>query len=120
MTLGLIIDVVIAYLIKLTLRFGRAWGSGSWKLLSAKIDSSRFDDNWVWNCPTVHIAYIYELGGETYSGEDSRPFFFSRFGEEDAERFKPGETAVVRVDPHQPQRSILRRVDQRNPAKLSE
>jgi hypothetical protein len=97
--LGLIIDVVIAYLIKLTLRFGRAWGSGSWKLLGAKIDSSRFDDNWVWNCPTVRIAYTYGIGGETYSGEDSRPFFSSRFGEEDAECFKPGETAIVRVDP---------------------
>ena len=89
-------------------------------LLSAKIDSSRFDDNWVWNCPTVHIAYTYELGGETYSGEDSRPFFFSRFGEEDAECFKPGETAIVRVDPQEPQRSILRRADQKNPARLSE
>jgi hypothetical protein len=64
-----------------------------------------------------------KLGGEIYSGEDSRPFFFSRFGEEDAERFKLGETAVVRVDPQEPQepqRSILRRADQKNPARLSE
>ncbi|HEV7675485.1 MAG TPA: hypothetical protein VGQ12_13225 [Candidatus Angelobacter sp.] len=118
--MGLIIDVVIAYSIKLTLRFGRAWGSSSWKLLRAKIASSEFDDNWVWNCPTVHIVYTYEIDGQTYSETDSKPFFFSRLGKEDAERFKPGETAVVRVDPHQPQKSILRRVDQKNPARLSE
>jgi len=87
--LPLIIDVVIAYVIKLIVRLGLTWGSGSWRLVSAKIDSSLFDEQWALNCPTVHIAYTYHLDGQTYSGEDSKAYFFSRFGEEDAERFKP-------------------------------
>jgi hypothetical protein len=99
-------------LVKLTLRFGRAWGSGSWKLLKARIDSSRFDDKWVWDCPTVHVEYTYDFNGQTYSGIDSNPFFFPRLGEEDAERFKRGKTAIVRVNPYQPRRSVLKRADQ--------
>jgi len=58
---GLFIDVFIAYLIKVTGRFLRARGSGSWRQVTAKIDSSRFDDSWVWNCPTVHTRYTYEI-----------------------------------------------------------
>jgi hypothetical protein len=118
--LGLIIDVLIAYVIKLIVRLGRARGSSNWRLVTATIATSRFDDNWGWNCPTVHIAYTYQLDGETYSGQDSKPFLFSRLGEEGAECFKPGETAKVRVDPHEPERSVLRRADQANLVKAAE
>jgi uncharacterized protein DUF3592 len=110
--LGLIIDVVIAYLIKLIVRVGLVLESKSWKQLPAKIDSSSFADEWVWNCPTVHVTYSFQLDGQNYSGEDSKPFFFSGRGEDDAERFKAGQTVVVRVNPHRPQRSVLRRADQ--------
>ena len=111
--MGLIIDVLIAYLIKLTVRVGRLLKSGSWKQISAKIDSSSFEDKWVWNCPTVHITYTFQLDGQNYSGKDSNPFFFPRLGQEDAERFKPGEMALVRVNPREPTRSVLRRGDQK-------
>lgn len=111
---GLIIDVLIAYLIKRIARFVRLWGSGNWTLVTANIISSSFNDNWVWNCPTVHITYTYQFNGQTYSGEDSKPFFFSRIGEIDAEQFKRGDKALVRVDPDQPQKSVLRRSDQRD------
>jgi len=110
--LGLIADVLIAYVIKLIIRLGRLWRSNSWRPVTAKIVASRFEDNWVFNCPTVHIVYTYQIDEEPYSGTDSKPFLFSNFGENDAQRFKPGETATVRVDPHEPERSVLRRADQ--------
>lgn len=118
--MGLIADVLIAYVIKLIIRLGRLWQSRSWRSVTGKIVASRFEDEWVFNCPTVHIVYTYQVDGEPYSGTDSKPFFFSRLGEEDAERFKPGETAVVRVDPHEPQRSVLRRADQVNLVKAAD
>ena len=111
---GLFIDVLIAYVIKVIIRLGRVWRSRSWRPVTAKIVASRFDDNWVWNCPTIHIVYIYQIDGQTYNGTDSKPFLFSSNGEIDAECFKPGETATVRVDPHEPEKSILRRADQAN------
>jgi hypothetical protein len=117
---GLIIDVLIAYLIKQIIRLRRLWGSGRLKLVTAKIETSIFDDEWVWNCPTVHVTYTYQFNGQSYFGEDSKPFFFTRMGEIDAEQFKPGETAVVRVNPQQPQRSVLRRADQMSPVSAAD
>ena len=110
---GLVIDVLIAYMIKLIIRLGRVWRSRSWRPVTAKIVASRFEDNWVFNCPTVHIAYIYQIDGQTYNGTDSTPFLFSSNGRIDAECFKRGGTATVRVDPREPERSVLRRGDQR-------
>lgn len=112
--MGLIIDVLIAYLIKLIIRLGRLWRSRSWRQVTAKIVASRFEDNWVWNCPTVHIVYSYQIDGQIYSGMDSKPFLFSSNGEIDAGCFKRGETATVRVNPYEAKRSILRRADQAN------
>ena len=110
--MGLVIDVLIAYVIKLIIRLGRLSRSRSWRPVTAKIIASRFEDNWVWNCPTVHIVYTYQIDGEPYSGTDSKPFLFSSIGEIDAGCFKRGETATVRVDPREPERSVLRRGDQ--------
>ena len=118
--MGLIIDVLIAYVIKLIVRLARVRRSGNWRLVTAKIVASRFEDEWVFNCPTVHIVYTYQIDGEPYSGTDSKPFLFSNFGENDAQRFKPGETAKVRVDPHEPKRSVLRRADQANVVKAAD
>lgn len=110
--MGLVIDVVIAYFIKLALRLRRAWGSGNWTLVKAKIDSAWVDGGWVWNCPTAEVAYTYVFDGQTYSWVDSKPFLSDTLAKEHVERFKPGETAIARVNPQQPQRSVLKRADQ--------
>jgi hypothetical protein len=112
---GLFIDVWIAYVIKWILRLRRMRGSGSWQLVKAKIDSALFDDSWAFNCPTVYIEYTYDFEGQTYNGEDSKPFLIGRFARERMELFKPGATAMARVNPHQPQKSALKRSDQMNP-----
>jgi hypothetical protein len=112
--LGLIIDVLIAYLIKLILRLCRGWGSNSWKLVKAKIDSSSAEGGWVWNCPTAEIAYTYDFDGHTYSGSDAKPFLSDTLAKEYVDRFKAGETVVVRVNPARPERSVLRQADQTN------
>lgn len=115
-----LLDVLITYVIELIVRLGRTCVSSNWKSVTAKIVESRFDDNWVWDCPTVRIVYTYQIDGRTYSGMDSKAFFFSIFGEQDAERFKARETAIVRVDPYQLQRSVLRRADQANLIKAAD
>jgi len=69
----------------------------------------------VWNCPTVEVSYTYDLDGNTYSATDTKPFFYDNSAKSEAERFVPGQTAFVRVNPQEPQRSILRRGDQPHP-----
>jgi Protein of unknown function (DUF3592) len=109
---GLILDVIIAYLIKWALRLRRAWGSSKWQLVRAKVDSSSLEGGWVWNCPTAEIAYTYEFAGQTYSAIDSHPFFQTETAKAHVGRLRPGEAAVVRGNPLQPTRSVVDKADQ--------
>jgi hypothetical protein len=109
---GLVIDVVIAFVIKSALRMRRAWGSSKWQHVKAIVDSSCLAGGWVWNCPTTEIAYTYEFAGQTYSVIDSNPFLSESSAKVEVERFRPGKYAVVRVNPMQPQRSVIKWADQ--------
>jgi hypothetical protein len=106
---GLILDVIIAYLIKSALRLRRAWGSSKWQRVQAKVDSSWLGGGWVWNCPTAEVAYTYEFAGQTYSAIDSNPFFFSSSAEEEANRFQSEQKIIIKVNPAQPEESVLER-----------
>ena len=111
---GLVIDILIAFVIKSALRLRRAWGSGKWQRVKARVDSSCLAGGWVWNCPTTEIAYTYEIAGQTYSVIDSNPFLSESSAKVEVERFRPGKYAVVRVNPMQPQRSVIKWADQPN------
>ena len=115
-----LLDFLVDYVIGLIVRLGRAGVSSTWRSVNATIAGSQFRDNSVWNCPTLHIVYTYQIYGQSYSGEDSKTFFFSIFAERDAERFTRGRTVVVRVHPYQPERSVLRRADQANLIKAAD
>jgi hypothetical protein len=109
---GLVIDIFIAFLIKSVLRLRRAWGGGKWQRVKAKVDSSCLAGGWVWNCPTTEVGYTYEFAGQTYSAIDCNPFLSESSARVELESFKPGKHAVVRVDPTQPQRSVINWADQ--------
>jgi hypothetical protein len=109
---GLVVDVVIAYLIKSVLRLRRAWGSSKWPVVQAKVDSSWRDGGWVWNCPTAEVAYTYGFQGQTFSAIDSKPFFVEASVKERLERYRVGEAVRARVNPAQPQKSVLKQADQ--------
>jgi hypothetical protein len=111
---GLVIDVVIAYLIKSTLRLYRFWGSSKWKSVPAKIDSSWLDGSFFWNCYEADVAYTYEFEGQTYSAIDSKPYFIQNSAKVRVECYRAGETATIRVNPAQPQESVLRQADQQS------
>lgn len=109
---GLVRDVVVAHLIKSALRLGRFWGSNKWKPVQAKIDSSWLGGGWVFNCPTAEVACTYKFGGQTYSAIDSQPFFIENSAKLRVARYRAGEAAIIRVNPVQPQESLLRQADQ--------
>jgi hypothetical protein len=109
---GLIIDVLIAFGVKLLLRIKRGWGSGNWELVKAKIKRSSVGGGWVWNCPTTEIVYTYKFNGETYSIVDTKPFLLDESAKAYVEHFRTGDTRLVRVKAEEPERSILRKSDQ--------
>jgi len=104
---GLVLDVIIAYIIKTALRWRRAWRSSNWQRVQARVHSSRIGGGYVCNCPTADVAYSYEFAGERYSAIDRNPFFFPVSAEEAAARLQAGENVVARVNPTQPQESVL-------------
>ncbi len=109
---GLVLDVIIAYLIKSALRLRRLWGSSKWPLVHAKVDSSWLDGGWVWNCPTAEVAYTYDFEDQTYSAIDSKPFMIEASVLQRVGRYRRGEAVRVRVNPVHPQRSVLKQADQ--------
>jgi len=110
----LALDIYIAFLIKSALRLSRAWGSQEWPRVQARIDSSWLDGGLVWNCRTAEVAYTYEIGGQTYSAIDTKPFLIEASAERRIKRFTPSETVVVRVNPLTPGQSVLEQDDQSN------
>lgn len=104
---GLVLDVVIAYVIKVALRWRHAWRSSNWQRVPARVNSSRVGGGYVWNCPTADVVYSYEFAGEKHSAIDRNPFFLTRSAEEATARLRAGETVVARVNPTQPQESVL-------------
>lgn len=111
---GLVIDILIAFLIKSGLRLRRAWGSGKWQRVEAKVDSSYLAGGWVWNCPTTEVAYTYKFAGQMCIAIDRNPFLSENSAKVELERFKPGNHAVVRVNPMRPQMSVMMWADQQN------
>jgi hypothetical protein len=109
--LGLIIDVLIAFIIKRLLRMKRGWGSGNWELVKAKIENSSVGGGWVWNCPTAEVVYAYQFNGQTYHTEDTKPFFSDQSAKAYVECFKADDMVLVRVKADEPERSILWKSD---------
>lgn len=108
---GLFIDVLIAYLIKSVRRLRRLSGSNGWERVEGRVRSARLGGGWFWNCPTADVVYTYEFGGQPYSSLDSTPFLFTASAKDQLQRYRTGEGAIIRVNPIEPQSSVLEPVD---------
>ena len=108
---GMILDVLVAFLVKLTLRISRNWGSKNWVPLKANVTRSSVGGGWIFDCPTTEVAYTYAIGGESHTFVDEKPFFLTSSAKAYVARFPEGASAVVRVNSRQPERSVLRAAD---------
>ena len=109
---GLIIDVVIAYIVRLVLRLARIYKARRWPVVTAKINSALVGGGWVWNCPTAEIAYTYKFDGHTYSSIETIPYLMESVAEATVECVRGRKTAQVRVNPSKPQQSVLKQSEQ--------
>jgi hypothetical protein len=110
--MGLVIDVLIAFLAKLFVRFHRTWGCRDWPRVQATLQSSSVGGGWTLNCPTTELTYRYSFQGEGYVSCDRKPFFSGSSAKGYVARYGPGATPWVRVNPNDPSQSVLRRADQ--------
>ena len=109
---GLIIDVFIAWLVKLLARFHRTWGCRNWPRVEATIQGATVGGGWTFNCPTTELTFTYEFQGQSYDFTDRKPFFLTSSAKAYVERYSLAKTPMVRVNPADSAFAVLRQADQ--------
>src|SRR3981189_3520566 len=111
MLVGWYIDILIGYLIRILIQMTRARGSSRWPLERAKVTGSNCDAA-VYGGPVAEVTYTYAQAGEYFSGTHREPFILRDSAEEYAARFPAGGDVIIRVQPGEPEVSIVREDDQ--------
>jgi len=108
---GWYIDVVFGYLIRAVIRLIKLSRSHGWPLEQAVVSSSTCPPA-AYGGPVAEIGYTYVHAGGYYADVHSEPFLLRSSAQEFATRFSVGSHVTIRIDPKQPETSILREDDQ--------
>ena len=108
---GWYIDIVIGYLIRAVIRLVKLHKSDSWSLEDAVVSSSTCPPA-PYGGPVAEIGCTYNHAGGYYASVHSEPFILRSSAEEYAATFAVGAHITIRIDPRQPETSILREDDQ--------
>jgi hypothetical protein len=104
--IGWYFDIVLGYLIRSLVRFVKLRRSETWpvekgKLLNATCPAISFGG------PVAEFRYTYIHKGEYYSGVHAKAFMLRSSAEEYAGQFPTGAEIPVRVNPTQPEISVI-------------
>jgi hypothetical protein len=102
---GLFLDIVLEYLIRVIGRAIKRRRSRGWPTVSATVASSECPKSS--GCNLAEIIYLYSVNGERYSGTNKKPFLSHDSAEEYIRHFVPGTEFTVRVKPNDPGVSIV-------------
>jgi hypothetical protein len=108
---GLVLDLYVLYLIKLVIWALRMRGSGKWPITTALVS---FTDEYAAGSiyPTGTLVYSYDVDGETFDGENSKPFLWSTSAQQYIARFPEKSRITIRLKPGDPKTSVFRDDDQ--------
>lgn len=101
----LVLDVIVVYLFKALRRMWGWRGTSAWVTRYAKITSIFCDSN-LWGCPTVEVAYSYDVDGKTYWRSESIPFLCDSSAKGYLYRNPEGNLLKIRVNPNNPEMSV--------------
>lgn len=116
---GWFLDVLVAYLIRVVVRFVKARRSASWIVCKGTVTTSKRSREAL-ECELAEITYLYRVDGEPYAGTNQKPFLSSKLADIHVAWFPPGSEITVRVNPADHQISIVRDADQSYTSKQSE
>ena len=108
---GLVLDLYVVYLIKLVIWAFRMRGSGKWPITTAVvffIDEQAATPSY----PTGRVVYSYDVDGESFDGENSKPFLWSKSAQRYIARFPEKSRITIRLKPADPKTSVFRDDDQ--------
>jgi len=103
--IGLYLDVVIEYLIRVIARAIKRRRSRGWTTTKATVVSSACATTS--SCDLAEVVYLYRFEGERYSGTNKKPFFSKHSAEDYISHFVAGTEFDVRVKPDDPEVSIV-------------
>lgn len=113
----LLVDVLIVYLFRVAVRFVKARGSAAWIVCKATVTGSRYRME---IGAIVDITYLYTVDGEPFTGISHEPFLSSTLAKRQVDWFPAGSKIVVRVNPADHNKSIVRDTDQSYTSRQSE
>lgn len=103
--IGLYLDVVIEYLIRVIARTIKRRRSREWPSTKATVVSS--DCPKTSSCDLAEVVYLYRFKDERYSGTDQKPFLSQSSAKDYISHFPTGTEFDVRVKPDDPEVSIV-------------
>jgi hypothetical protein len=104
--LGWYIDIVIGYFIRTLVRFFRIRRSETWPVEKAVV-SSVSCPKFAYGGPYGELGYTYTHQGGYYAGVHRKPFMLRRSAEDYVAQYQIGQEIPVRVNPTQPETSIV-------------
>jgi len=102
----LILDVLIEFLIRVTINIVRRARSRSWPVVMATVTGSCMDKGQTGGSQIAVVTYRYAVGTDTFTGTFKEPFLVGGFGEDYVRRFPAGCDYPVRLSPGDPSRSV--------------
>jgi hypothetical protein len=104
---GLVIDTFLFFFVKGTLRFFWYITSRSWERIPAIIVHSAVMDHSYLGCPEVMVSYQIGSNSRLLQGTAKIPFLAHEDARSYAKRFSEKLPVTVRLDPHDPQHTLL-------------
>jgi hypothetical protein len=103
---GLLIDTFLCFFVKGILRLFWYITSHNWKRIPATIVHASVLDHLYFGCPETVVSYKTD-SNNSLQGITKIPFLASEDARNYAKRFSDGLAVTVRLDPHNPQHSLL-------------
>jgi hypothetical protein len=104
--LGWYIDIVVGFIVRTLVRFFKMRRSETWPIEKAVI-SSVHCPQFVYGGPYAELGYTYTHNGQYYSGVHRKAFMLRSSAEDYVAQRQVGEQIPVRVNPTQPETSVV-------------
>ncbi len=102
-----ILDVLIEFLIRMTINAYKRAQSVTWPVKTATVTSSLLDTGHTGGSQLAIVTYKYRVDGERFTGTRKEPFLFGSLGKDYVRRFPIDSETPVRVNPADPSKSVL-------------
>jgi hypothetical protein len=109
----LVIDIVIVYLFKSSVRVIHFFESLKWVRSRASLTDWDIVDPG-WGCPSVRLHYTVASSGISTAGSDEVPFYMRWHAKTYSESLSRGLRPIVRVNPNNPRETRFFESDQKS------